>query len=40
LLTEEKLCDLTPEALAIADRLVGSFEVLTLGGMRYRRKLT
>jgi hypothetical protein len=32
LLTEEKNCNLTLEVLAIADLLVGSFEVLTTGG--------
>jgi hypothetical protein len=28
----EKGCDSTPETLAIADRLVDSLEILTLGG--------
>ena len=35
-----KPCDSMPEALAIADRLAHRSEVLTLGGMRYRSKLS
>ncbi|MHC4156829.1 MAG: ATP-binding protein [Planctomycetota bacterium] len=34
-----KICGLTPVAIAIADRLVYSSEVLTLGGTRYRGRL-
>ena len=36
----ENVRDMTPEALAIADRLARRSEILTLGGMGYRRKLS